>query len=356
MSIIKRIEKVQDFIIKKNIDFLILEDAISLLYLTNMHFSMGRLVIAQKKVCLFVDGRYIDAAKKRVSCEVQLFDDQLFSKFLLTKEGLIKVAIDENSSYRTYKKFKDLLKSLSRSPHQFELLAIENPLKHLRAIKTQDEIASLKKAAKLNWFGFEYIKSILKEGITEKELSSEYEIFCKRHGADRLAFDPLICFGPNSAEPHHQSDDTKLKKNDIVLIDIGVVCNNYHSDMTRVHFFGKPDTFLENLYILTKNAQKEALKICKPKVRVADLDLCVRNFFEKEGFLKYFLHPLGHGVGLEVHEYPRLKFDGDDKDIILEENMVMTIEPGLYVLGVGGVRYEDTIIITKDGYENFYPF
>ena len=182
----------------------------------------------------------------------------------------------------------------------------------------------------------------------------EYEIFCRRNGAQKLAFDPIICFGKNSAEPHHQPDATALKINDIVLMDIGVVFDNYHSDLTRVIFFGQGDPLLEEFYDVTKKASQAALELCRPGTALKELDLAARKVLKEAGYEEYFLHALGHGIGLETHELFIIKYNGKDKDLILKPDMLLTIEPGIYKNGIGGVRYEDMILITGSGYENLY--
>jgi Xaa-Pro aminopeptidase len=170
-----------------------------------------------------------------------------------------------------------------------------------------------------------------------------------------MAFEPIIAFGANSALPHHRASETKLKAGDVILIDIGVVLNNYRSDMTRVILPKKPSAFVKQIYTIVREAQQAALDLCKPGVPLKALDLATREVMRKADVETHFVHSLGHGVGLDIHEYPRIKFDGEDKEVILKPGMVITIEPGLYFPKQFGVRYEDTIAITKTGYENFYP-
>jgi Xaa-Pro aminopeptidase len=195
----------------------------------------------------------------------------------------------------------------------------------------------------------------LKKGITEKEVARRFEIFCLEKGAEGLSFTPIIAFGKNGAMPHYRSQDVVLKEGDAVLIDIGVVLDNYHSDMTRVLFYKKKNRYLSHLYEIVKKAQKNALKLCRPGVKLKELDLAARKVMREEKVEDLFLHSLGHGIGLQTHEFPRIKYNGDDRDVVLQSGMVFTVEPGLYVPGKGGVRYEDTIVITPSGYKNFYP-
>jgi Xaa-Pro aminopeptidase len=154
--------------------------------------------------------------------------------------------------------------------------------------------------------------------------------------------------------PHYRSQNTRLKEADVVLIDIGICVDNYHSDMTRVLFYKKDNAYLRRLYEIAKRSQESALKLCRPGVKIKQLDIAARKVMCEENVEDLFVHSLGHGIGLEVHEYPRIRFDSEDQDQVLESGMVFTIEPGLYVPGIGGVRYEDTILITSTGFKNFY--
>ncbi|MES2122808.1 MAG: M24 family metallopeptidase, partial [Chlamydiota bacterium] len=200
-----------------------------------------------------------------------------------------------------------------------------------------------------------HMQKEIKAGISEKELALIFEVFCLQNGAEAMAFDPIVAFGPNSAMPHYRSQDVPLCKGDIVLIDIGVVREKYHSDMTRVHFFQGADPEMQRLYAIARKAQRKALEHCRPGVRVGMLDEAARDVLRDEGVEELFVHSLGHGIGLETHEYPRIKATGESKDMHLEVGMAITVEPGLYIPGKGGVRYEDTVVITPNGYRNFYP-
>lgn len=222
-------------------------------------------------------------------------------------------------------------------------------------IKDEGEIRKMKKSAQFAFEAYQFAKRKLKVGITEGELARDLEIYCLKKGAERMSFESIIAFGKNTALPHHHPSKTKLKANDIVLFDLGVVLDGYCSDMTRVDFVGKVDPKLRHLYEVNRAAQRVALAKCKPGVRLKELDRAARRVMKSAGLEEYFIHSLGHGVGLDVHEYPRIKFDGVDRNLELQVGMAITIEPGLYLPGKGGVRYEDTVVITPKGYTNLYP-
>ena len=191
-----------------------------------------------------------------------------------------------------------------------KLIGISQPLKELRAVKSLAELRAMEKSAKLLWKGFEHIRRGLKVGVREKELALSFELFCLKAGAEKLAFDPIIAFGKNSAYPHYRPGSAKLKKGDIVLIDIGVVVDRYHSDMTRTIFFGKPDPRLVVLENVVKKAHAAALSLCKKGAHVGELDKAARRVIEKAGLGKLILHSLGHGIGRTNVRIPADKISG----------------------------------------------
>ncbi len=340
----KRIQKLRHHFKRWKVEGCLIEDPTDLFYLTGLHFSLGTCVVTQEKAHLMVDGRYFEMAKKESPCDVVLSSKEALTSLLKPMSSLA---------------FNSLLTSVERQKqlgklYRGTLRGVVSPLKEIRAIKEPAELRALKKSAALLWKGFQEIKRHLKVGITEKEVALEFEIFCRRHGAEKMAFDPIIAFGKNSAYPHYRAGETRLKKGDIVLIDIGVVVDDYNSDMTRVLFFGKADPRLVFIDTVVKKAHAAALALCKSGAKIEDLDLAARQVAIEAGLKDLLAHSLGHGVGLEVHEYPRLSYQGDDPLVLLEEGMCVTIEPGLYLPGVGGVRHEDTVVVTKKGYQNFY--
>ncbi|HSX10876.1 MAG TPA: Xaa-Pro peptidase family protein [Chlamydiales bacterium] len=314
-----------------------------LFYLTGMSVSRGRMFVSPAEAILFVDGRYFEKAKKEAPCPVQLWDEQ---KHLLDKQK--QVGFD--SATVSYDGYLALKKSY---PH-VEWAALPHPVRNLRAIKDVREIALLKKAANLTWLGYQKIVEGLKVGVTEESLALEFEIFCRKNGASGLSFPPIVAFGENSAYPHYRAGKTRLRENQIVLVDVGAIVDHYCGDMTRVFFFGKIDPELMRFEQIVKRVQKKAVDHVKPGVRVGDLDSLVREEFEKDNVKQLYIHSLGHGIGVETHEFPLVRIDSPDKDVILQAGMVITIEPGLYQPGLGGVRIEDTVLVTETGHENFF--
>lgn len=343
---IERVAVLQEKLKDTPWDAWLVEDPLDLYYLTGETFSVGELWIAKEELLLLVDSRYLDSAKQKVSFPCSLKSWHASAEFL-KKENIKKIAYD--GAKTTVARADELQKKLDFvSWHS--LLQITQSL---REVKAEEERSQIRQSASLLWEGYQYIKSVLQEGITEKEVAKLFEIFCLQRGADGLAFEPIIAFGENSALPHYRAGKRVLRRGDVVLVDIGVVFNRYCSDMTRVVFFGTPDPMLKHWLDLVIEAEKEAIALCKPGVSIRSLDMAARSVFKKEGVESHFLHSLGHGVGLEVHESPRIRFDAED--LTLKPGMVITIEPGLYLLGKGGVRYEDMVIITDTGFENLFP-
>ncbi len=343
----KRVKNLQKRLKGSGLDACLIESSVDLFYFTGLKLSAGRLLVHEKSSLLLVDGRYLQIAKEKSKLPTALDSPAEFEAFC-KKNRIIRLGFDGgHTSYDQYKRLKKGFK--------VELVPSTPFFKVCRSIKDRAEISAMKKSAELLWQGFQFLRKSLKKGITEKELSKRFEIFCLERGAERLAFEPIIAFGKNSAMPHYRSHDVPLKEGDIVLIDIGIVLDGYNSDMTRVVFFKKEDPYLSRLYEIAKEAQKSALKHCRPGVKLKELDLSARKVMAREKVEELFVHGLGHGVGLECHEFPRVNSKGEDKDIVLEEGMVITVEPGLYVPGKGGVRYEDTVVVTAKGHLNFYP-
>ncbi len=345
-----------ELLIKKKCDLFLIDDPILIFYLTGVELSLGRLWIGREKKALFVDGRYFEYAKKTNACDVFLSkEENLFSFFLSLNKKEINIGFDSsNVSVFSHQKLVQFGEKMKTEGVHILFSALTLPFRELRLIKEAKEIASLQRSAGLNWKGFEHVCSLLKEGVSEAEIAWQFEKFCRETGAERMAFDPIVSFGENTSCPHHHPGDRKLKKNEIVLIDVGVMVDSYASDMTRTIFFGTPDPKLKEFYTIVQRAQRKALSLVKPGERLGSLDEAARGEITTAGFGDLFVHRLGHGVGLEVHEYPSIHKDGEDRDLILEPGMVFTIEPGIYQEGVGGVRYEDTILVTEAGFENFY--
>jgi Xaa-Pro aminopeptidase len=340
------LKKLQRLITEKKLSCLIINHPIDLYYLTKMDLSLGKMVVEKNRATLFVDGRYLEACKRSLDSEIDLQPWDEFNAFLQNFKGK-KIGFDAlQTSFSSYLE-------LIQGHKEKSFIGIENPLAHIRAIKGDIEIAAIKKAAALNDKAFRFVRTILKEGITEMEVARKVTLFFLENGGEKVAFSPIIAFGKNSAEPHYRPSATrKLKKKEAVLVDMGVVVDHYNSDLTRTFLLDSSNREMKKIYGIVYKAVQAALKKCRPGTKIQELEDAARNIIIEAGYGKFFPHSLGHGVGLEVHEFPRLKGGKPFGNITLEKSMVITIEPGIYLPEVGGVRLEELILITEKGYKN----
>jgi Xaa-Pro aminopeptidase len=216
-----------------------------------------------------------------------------------------------------------------------------NPLK---LIKTPDEISKIEKACKLGDKTFDYILKKIHLGITEKEVAQEIDSFMEKNGG-KPSFPTIVAFGKNSANIHNVPTNNRLAENQIILLDLGVNLNGYCSDMTRTIFSGKPTSKQKEMYETVLLAQQKAINILVSTRKASEVDMAARDFIVSKGY-PTIPHSVGHGIGTEVHELPHIFPKSKD---ILEEGMVFSIEPGIYLLGFGGIRIEDLVVLTKNG-------
>lgn len=334
-----RVVKTQKMLAKWGVDALIVTNPLDLLYLSGIEMSAGMAYIGKNEAYLLVDGRYLEKCQKQRFLKVVKQAPGLLAK-LVTKK--MRLGFDQlHTSYAVYCKIKDEVTC--------QIVPLNSPVEQIRAIKEADEIKALQKSAHLLTLGFDFLTTRLRQGVSEKTLAKELELFWLTHGADRLAFDPIIAFGKNSSMPHYRAGSDLLRPNEAVLVDIGVMLDGYASDMTRMLFFGKPDPRMAKIYDIVLAAQTKAIKQVKPKANCAKLYETAFKVIDKAGFGPAFMHGLGHGIGVDVHEYPTLRATAKEDE--LEVGMCVTIEPGIYLPNIGGVRIEDMVLVTKDGHE-----
>lgn len=223
-------------------------------------------------------------------------------------------------------------------------------IEKLQLIKTTEEVSKLMAAGSWADVAFEIGFKAIKAGITEQEIVAEIEYQLKRQGIRAMSFDTLVLAGTNAASPHGNPGNTKVAENELVLFDLGVVHNGYCSDATRTVSFKEPTDFQKEIYSIVLEAQLQATAAIKPGITAGELDDIARGVITEAGYGEYFNHRLGHGIGTTVHEYPSLV---TGNDLVIEEGMCFSIEPGIYIPGKVGVRIEDCIHVTKNGSEPF---
>ncbi|HUL39806.1 MAG TPA: Xaa-Pro peptidase family protein [Methanomassiliicoccales archaeon] len=233
-----------------------------------------------------------------------------------------------------------------------ELVDVWKAVEAARAIKDEVEIENLRTACRIASEVGEQLPSIVRPGMTEVEAAAEVSYLMQRKGASAPSFPTNASFGPNSAEPHHSPGEDRLKAGDTVLFDFGALFKRYGSDVTRTLFFNKASKRQKRMYELVLGAQLAGIEAIRAGVNGKDVDAAARKVIDSSEFKGLFIHSLGHGIGLSVHDGGRM---APDLDLVLEENMVLTVEPGVYVRGEGGVRIEDDVRVTKDGCEVLTP-
>lgn len=225
---------------------------------------------------------------------------------------------------------------------------IDQTIKELRNIKNESEIENIREAAKLADKCIEIGTEFLKVGVTEREVVNHIENEIKKFGVSEMSFDTMVLFGDHAASPHGTPGERKLVKDEYVLFDLGVIYNHYCSDMTRTVKFGTPSEEAQTIYNIVLEAETNAIEAIRAGVPLQDIDKIARDIISDAGYGDYFPHRLGHGLGLEEHEY---QYVSSTNSNLLEAGMVITIEPGIYVPNVAGVRIEDDILVTENGYE-----
>lgn len=322
-------------------------DAINQRYLVDFNSTLGSVIIGLDEVLFLTDSRYYDAACDQMTgTQIEKIESKAVETTAerIDEMGFARVGIDKgNVTLSTFEKLTDEL----TGP---DLVPVDGPISKIREVKDPGEIDLHRKAAEIADDTFAYLMDYVKPGMTEKEIAVELEFFMRRQGAEAVSFDPIVALGENSALPHATPGDKEVQDGEILLIDMGAKFNGYCSDMTRTVFIGEPTKKMKDIYDIVLQAQKAGLEALQPGESTKEVDRVARDVIEEHGYGENFGHGLGHSVGLEIHENPRL---AKTDDSVLKENMVVTVEPGIYLPGWGGIRIEDMVYITENGYEFF---
>lgn len=322
----------------------------NLRYLIGFTGTSGFMLLGERKNYFFTDFRYRGVAKELEKGKPHIpftfveLDEAGWKKLVTLTEAK---TLEYESAHITVDELATWKKRLPKTKFVPTKQAIEDQ----RLLKDSVEIKRLKKSQQINEETLRRVQKLFKPGVTELELAWEIKVIGHELGAEDISFEPIIGFGPHSAIPHHQNTNTKLKANDLILVDMGMKFEGYCSDMTRTFLPKKPSAEQVNVYQKVLRAQTLAIAAIKPGVSCKTLDEIARKSMGKDA--EYFGHSLGHGVGLDVHEAPNLSSRSKD---ILKAGMVVTVEPGIYLDGHFGVRIEDCGLVTTKGYENFMRF
>lgn len=326
----------------------LITDETTIFYLTGFPHSEGFMLISKSESYLLVDFRYIEAAEKSVeSSKVVVFSNPYEEITALCKVNNIDTLYLEAENV-TLARYNEMLKNLEKDFICDNTLS--EKINNLRIIKTDDEVEKLKKAQLIAEKAYLEVLKVVKPGITESQIALELEYLMKKHGAERIAFDLITVTGKKTSLPHGVPSDVEVKEGDFVTFDIGAVYEGYHSDMTRTVAVGKVSDEQKKIYDIVLKAHLEGLKAVKAGVSAFDVDKVCRDIITEAGYGKFFGHGTGHGVGLQIHEEPRVSPKGNT---VLEAGMVITVEPGIYLPDKFGVRIEDTVLVTEEGFETF---
>lgn len=338
-----RVTKLRDLLAAKGLQAMLVASPINRRYLTGFTGSAGYVLITPQHSYLLTDFRYMtqapqQAAGFKVVEHAAKVTETL--KELLASEGITSLGFEKNHvTYAVYSDYSEQLNPVS-------LVPAGGLVEELRMIKDQEEIQVMQRAADLADATFQHILGLVAPGKTEREIDLEMEMFMRKGGATCSSFDTIVASGERSALPHGVASSKVIQGNEFITFDFGALLDGYCSDLTRTIAVGSPDPKLKEIYDIVLEAQLTALNGIKPGMTGREADALARDVITKYGYGEYFGHSTGHGLGMEVHESPRLSKLSDD---ILKPGMVVTVEPGIYLPDLGGVRIEDDIVITETG-------
>lgn len=337
--------KLQNYLKKMNVDGVLITDEYSLRYFTGFTGTTGIALALTDRKFFFTDFRYVEQANHQVKpmgfeiVKIEREAVDLIAEYI-KNSGTKRLGIeDKNLTVFDYNIYKEKFEGV-------EFVPLKDTLVKERMIKSEEEIEITKKAVEITDKAFSYALETIKEGMTEKELAAAMEWFMKKEGGDGPSFETILASNERSAMPHGVASDKPINKEGFVKFDFGVYYKGYVSDMTRTIYFGEnPSDKHKEVYSVVLEAQKKACEAVRAGITCKDLDKVARDYITEKGYGEYFGHGLGHGIGLYIHEHP---FVNTKNDMVLEEGMIITIEPGIYLEGFGGVRIEDDVVVRKD--------
>lgn len=342
------IERVLTFLNENDLDAILVSSMYNVRYISGFTGDVAFLYISRNRQVLLTDSRYTIWAQKE-ALDFEIFEVSVQNPHI---EKIAEYLHEDNAKtigfenchmiYSDVMEFKDKIDFA-------EFIELDDKLDSLRQVKTELEISKIRSAQAISDDAFTHICKFIKEGMSEEEIALELEMYMRKNGAQRLSFETIVASGVNSAMPHATAGKKLIEYGDFVTMDFGCVFEGYCSDMTRTVVVGKADQRQREIYSVVLAAQKAALAAVSAGKRGCDIDKVARNIIDDAGYSKCFGHGLGHSVGLFIHENPRFS---PSEESIIKENMVITVEPGIYIPDFGGVRIEDLIVVKKASCEN----
>lgn len=341
-------KRVQEIIKNINIDAVLISNGNNMRYVSGFAGETGYLYISEKHHAVITDFRYTYQAEAEAEgYEIVTIGSGGYEEVInniLSSDNVKRLGFESNDML--YSKYQDLLDKLNVDT----LTPINDEITRLRRIKTPKELEYLKQAESIGDKVFTEILTFIKPGMTELEVAARIEYLLKLYGGQRTSFPAIVASGINSSMPHAVPTLKKIEDGDFLTMDYGCVYEGYCSDMTRTIVVGKASDKQKEIYNIVLEAQLAALDVIKAGLKGKDVDKVARDIIYKAGYEGCFGHGLGHSVGLFIHEDPRLS---PSEEGIIEAGMIETVEPGIYVRGFGGVRIEDLVVVTEEGYENY---
>jgi Xaa-Pro aminopeptidase len=341
---VEKLEKLRAQFSELGIDGMLVTNEYNRRYMTGFTGTAGVALIGLKQAVFITDFRYVEQATKQVEgYEIVQHTNGIIEEVAKQAEkmGIKKLGIEQE--HVSYAMFKAYEKAVSA-----QLVPISGAVEKLRLIKSEAEIKILKEAAEIADAAFRHILDFIRPGIREIDVANELEFFMRKQGATSSSFDMIVASGVRSALPHGVATDKVIEKGEFVTLDFGAYYKGYCSDITRTIAVGEVSDELKRIYDVVLQAQLRGVEGIRAGMTGREADALTRDYISACGYGEYFGHSTGHGLGMEVHESPALSMKSE---MILQPGMVVTVEPGIYIAGLGGVRIEDDIVITTDGNE-----
>ncbi|GAJ39492.1 Xaa-Pro dipeptidase [Saccharococcus caldoxylosilyticus] len=341
----EKLEKLRALFDEHDIDGLLVTNPYNRRYITGFTGTAGVAVISRDKAVFITDFRYVEQASQQVKgFEIVQHTGPIVDEAAkqVARLGIQKLGFEqEDVSYATFRAYESAVKA--------ELVPTSHVIEKLRLIKSESEIKILKEAAEIADAAFEHILSFIRPGVKEIDVANELEFFMRKQGATSSSFDIIVASGYRSALPHGVATEKSIEKGELVTLDFGAYYKGYCSDITRTIAVGAISEELKTIYDIVLQAQLRGMEGIKPGMTGKEADALTRDYISEKGYGEYFGHSTGHGIGLEIHEGPALSVRSD---VVLAPGMVVTVEPGIYIPGLGGVRIEDDTVVTENGNES----
>ncbi len=336
--------KIDQALAKQGLDGFLLSSPENISYLVGFPSRDSYLVFSPDSRIYITDSRYFEEAKSKLrDCSVARIEQSAPAAILKACQRLRLKRIGFEAQHFTYSSYQKIREALGSG---MSLIPVSGMVEDLRQIKTSRELEKISKAVAIAIEAFRFIKDFITAGKKEIEIAAELERFIRYNGAQASSFDIIVASGPNSSLPHHMTSERKLKNNEPVLVDMGVDYAGYKSDLTRVFFLGKINILVKRIYNIVLEAQQKAIRKIAVNAPISQVDTTAREHISRKGYGRFFGHALGHGVGLQVHEAPRISANTEAK---FRPGMVFTVEPAIYLPGRFGVRIEDMCLVTQKG-------